>query len=139
MYTVKKIKLIIWDLDETLWHGTLSEGKVELEEEVKCFLNASLDRGIIHSICSKNEFENTKNKLEEFGIWDSFVFPSIEWTSKGNRVKEIIGTMSLRDENVLFIDDNVSNLQEARFVCPNLMTATPDELKQLYNDILELP
>lgn len=139
MYNVKKIKLIIWDLDETLWHGTLSEGKVELEEEVKCFLNASLDRGIIHSICSKNEFENTKNKLEEFGIWDSFVFPSIEWTSKGNRVKEIISTMSLRDENVLFIDDNVSNLQEARFVCPNLMTATPDELKQLYNDILELP
>lgn len=25
-----KIKLVIWDLDETLWNGTLSEGEVVL-------------------------------------------------------------------------------------------------------------
>ena len=24
----KKIKLVIWDLDETFWNGTISEGEV---------------------------------------------------------------------------------------------------------------
>ena len=31
----KEIKLIIWDLDETLWNGTISEGRVFLSQEIK--------------------------------------------------------------------------------------------------------
>ena len=30
-----KVKLIIWDLDETFWQGTLSEGKVTLPKKNK--------------------------------------------------------------------------------------------------------
>ena len=28
MYDFEKIKLIVWDLDDTFWSGTLSEGDV---------------------------------------------------------------------------------------------------------------
>lgn len=139
MFDIKKIKLIIWDLDETLWSGTLSEGSVELSTEVRDILIKSLDRGIIHSICSKNDYKQTKNKLDELKIWDYFVFPSIDWTAKGVRVKSIIETMALRDENVLFIDDNASNLNEALFVCPKLMKAMPDDFDDLFSGILSLP
>lgn len=90
MFDIKKIKLIIWDLDETLWSGTLSEGSVELSTEVRDILIKSLDRGIIHSICSKNDYKQTKNKLDELKIWDYFVFPSIDWTAKGVRVKVLL-------------------------------------------------
>ena len=34
MFQFDKIKLIIWDLDETFWRGTLSEESVTIPEEV---------------------------------------------------------------------------------------------------------
>ena len=33
MYQFEKIKLIIWDLDDTFWKGTLSEGGVIIPDE----------------------------------------------------------------------------------------------------------
>ena len=29
-YKCDKIKMVIWDLDDTLWDGTISEGDVEI-------------------------------------------------------------------------------------------------------------
>lgn len=126
---LSKVKLMIWDLDETLWKGTLSEENVELNRPFIDFINDTLDAGIVHSICSKNDFHKTKNRMQELGIWDLFVFPSIDWTPKGQRVKSIIDQMKLRPENVLFIDDNVQNLQEAAFYCGGgLMLSVPDDI-----------
>ena len=65
-------------------------------------------------------------------MWDYFVFPSIDWTPKGNRIKNTIDTMKLRYVNVLFIDDNAQNLEEAKHFCPSLMTAMPEDLPELY-------
>ena len=39
-----KIKLIIWDLDETLWKGTLSEESVVLPDEHKNLIIKLTDR-----------------------------------------------------------------------------------------------
>ena len=49
------VKLVVWDLDETFWKGTLSEegitpiiGNIELVKQLA-------QRGIISSVCSKND------------------------------------------------------------------------------------
>ena len=123
------IKLIIWDLDETLWKGTLSDNDTVIPvPEFTDFLNNSLDRGIVHSICSKNDFDSAAEHLRSLGLWDLFVFPSINWEPKGERIKSLITDMKLRPANVLFVDDNTSNLREARFYCPEIQTCTPEEL-----------
>ena len=80
---LSKIKLIIWDLDDTLWRGTLSEGGVDIPAENFQLIVDLTDIGIINSICSKNDYEPTKAKLQQLGIWDYFVFPSINWENKG--------------------------------------------------------
>lgn len=36
MITLKDIKLIIWDLDETFWDGTISEGNVVQNKRNRC-------------------------------------------------------------------------------------------------------
>ena len=131
-----KVKLIIWDLDETLWDGTISDNvSIKLRPEFIQLINDALDRGIVHSICSKNDYDTAKQKLISLGLWDLFVFSSINWESKGNRVKSIITQMKLRAENVLFVDDNPSNLQEASFYCPNLQICTPPELLKSIHSI----
>ena len=52
---ITKIKLIIWDLDETFWEGTLSEGGVKKTDNVKLVKRLSSE-GIINTICSKNDY-----------------------------------------------------------------------------------
>jgi FkbH-like protein len=128
---MENVKLVIWDLDETFWQGTLSDGAVTAIPENIELIKTLTDKGIINSICSKNDFTKTRSELEKFGIWDYFVFPSINWENKGARVKQIIDDMQLRAVNVLFVDDNVNNLREAEFTTPGLQTAMPDKLALL--------
>ena len=108
------IKLIIWDMDDTFWKGTISEEEVEINSDNVELIKSFVDRGIMNSISSKNDYEVVKNKLSELGIWDLFVFPKINWNPKGAQIKQIIEECRLRPVNVLFIDDNPHNLGEAK-------------------------
>lgn len=136
---VSKIKLIIWDLDETFWRGTVSEQEVTPAPMVCELVSVSSKRGIVNSICSKNDKEPCMNKLREWGVADYFVFSSINWEPKGQRIKQMISDMNLRSANVLFIDDNRLNLEEARYYCPDIMTMEPGEIGALYDAVSALP
>ena len=137
---LSKIKLIIWDLDETFWKGTLSDYKNNVEpiSDNIDLVKKLTSRGIVNSICSKNDEKEAKAKLEEIGILECFVFNSIDWTPKGNRIKDIIHSMALRDANVLFIDDNISNLKEVQFICPNIMISLPNIIPMLIEHVDQL-
>ncbi|MBR4118727.1 MAG: HAD-IIIC family phosphatase [Bacteroidales bacterium] len=129
----RKIKLIIWDLDETLWEGTLSEGEVHISSQNINLIKLLTDCGIINSICSKNDIEPVESKLKEFGIDSYFVFKSIDWNPKGQRVYDIVSSMSLRFPNVLFIDDNIQNLKEVEHYCDGIMCHEPSIINDLFN------
>lgn len=139
MIDIKTIKLIVWDLDDTFWKGTLSEGgATSIVENIQLVKDAT-DAGIINSICSKNEPEPTIEHLKELGIWDYFVFASINWDNKGARLAHMIDSMALRPQNVLFLDDNVHNLQEAKHHLPLLQIAEPNLIPELITQVAALP
>ena len=91
-------------------------------------------RGIVSSICSKNDFDNVKSELDKYGIFEYFVFPHINWDDKGKQIKDIIEECRLRADNVLYIDDNFHNLQEALHLCKNLQTEGPQIIPQLLSN-----
>lgn len=134
MYQFDKIKLVIWDLDETFWKGTFSEGNVEIPDQNRSLIAMLTDIGIVNSICSKNDEKQVMDYLNDQGLADFFVFPSISWQPKGARIKQLISDMQLRPANVLFLDDNPSNLGEASYSCPEIMTGTPALIPQLLAD-----
>ncbi len=136
---IHTIKLVVWDLDDTLWTGTLSEGDVSLPDSTKNLILSLTDAGIINSICSKNDIEPVREKLQYLGLWDYFVFPSVNWDNKGLRLKTLIDQMALRPQNVLFIDDNSFNLQEAHYTLPSLQVADPSVLTELIEQVKSLP
>lgn len=131
MISFDSIKLVIWDLDETFWSGTLSEGGMRILDDNVQLIKDLTDCGVINSICSKNDLEPTKKALQEMGVWDLFVFPSINWEGKGPQIKEKLDKMALRPVNVLFLDDNPSNLGEAKHYLPEIQTAGPEILPEL--------
>ena len=92
----------------------------------------SSKKGIVNSICSKNDEKPCIDKLKEWGLDKYFVFNSINWEPKGQRIKDTVESMNLRTCNVLFIDDNKLNLEEAKFFCPDILTMLPDKIGELY-------
>ncbi len=130
---MEKIKLVVWDLDETFWKGTLSEGEVQIINENVEIIKELAKRGIMNSISSKNDYQPAKALLEEVGIWDYFIFPSINWTPKGENVKHIIEECQLRSPNVLFVDDNISNRKEVEHYNQGIWTVSEVEIPQLLN------
>ena len=125
------VKLIIWDMDETFWSGVLSEGNARfLPSRLKLIKDITL-AGVVNSVCSKNDKEKTEYFLRENGALEYFVFNSVNWSPKGERINQIITEMNLRPVNVLFIDDNPINLREAEKYSEGIMTATPDIIPEL--------
>ena len=139
MYQFDKIKLVIWDLDETFWLGTLTEGGAMIPQSHRDLLMQLTDAGIVNSICSKNDWEPVRVELDKQDLLKYFVFPSVNWEAKGNRVKVLIQDMQLRPANVLFIDDNPSNREEVRYFCPEIMVADPEEIPSLIADVAKAP
>lgn len=129
-----KIKLVIWDLDETFWGGTLSEGDIIYNQKNHQLIIDLAERGIISSICSKNEESLTLPVLEESGILDYVVSPRISWHPKGAIISQLIDDLGLRPENVLFIDDNLMNIHEAIDFCKDLSVCTPNHINELLSN-----
>lgn len=133
---IRKLKIIIWDLDETFWRGTIDDGDIpDIPNEHDMLIKSLTDHGIVNSICSKNDRTKVKAILEKRGLWDYFVFPSIEWSSKGERIKNMLDEMGLRSVNALFIDDNRLNREEVEFCVPGIMTAGPEVTQLLIDDV----
>ncbi len=121
-----QVKLVIWDLDQTFWSGILSEGGVTVRKDRVALIKDLTDCGIINSISSKNTEEEAMQVLSRLGIAELFVFNAINWSNKGEQIRRKLEDMHLRPENVLFIDDDPRNLEEARYYNPGLMTAGPE-------------
>ena len=117
------VRLVVWDLDETFWSGTLTEGGISYQRSTHDIVIELARRGIMSSICSKNDFEQVKAILEREGIWDYFIFPSINWQPKGPRIAALIESVQLRPETVMVIDDNPMNLNEATFFTPSIQVS----------------
>ncbi len=112
----QKIKCVIWDLDNTIWDGILIEDKdVKLKQEAVETIKELDKRGILQSISSKNNFDDAKAKLEEFGIWEIFIYPKINWNSKSEAVGEIAKNINIGIDTLAFVDDQPFEREEVAF------------------------
>lgn len=133
-----QIKLVIWDLDQTFWTGILSEGSVLAQRDRVRLIRDLTDCGIINSVSSKNNEEEVLQALRKLEIDNFFVFNNINWENKGEQIRGKLEEMHLRPENVLFIDDDPRNLEEAKYYNPGLMTALPGVIERLIEYVKEL-
>nr|WP_321985002.1 HAD-IIIC family phosphatase [uncultured Lichenicoccus sp.] len=127
-------RLVIWDLDETFWHGTLTEGGITRNEVAVRTVVALAERGIVSAICSKNDLEPVQRILVDWGLWEYFVFPSVNWEAKGPRIRVLVDAIQLRPETILFIDDNSMNRKEASHFVPGLQVADETVIGTMLDD-----
>jgi FkbH-like protein len=128
------IRLVVWDLDETFWRGTLTEGGIAWRDDCREIVIELSRRGIMSSICSKNDFATVKALLTERDAWDDFIFPSIDWTPKGPRIARLVEAVQLRAQSVMLIDDNHLNLEEAKYFAAGIQVAADTFIPSILAD-----
>ena len=118
----KKVKCVVWDLDNTMWDGILIEkDNVQLKKNA-VFVIKELDRrGILQSISSKNEYDLAKEKLEDFGLWDYFIYPQINWNGKSEAIAQIAKSINIGIDTLSFVDDQEFEREEVLFSHPEVL------------------
>jgi FkbH-like protein len=99
-----KKKIIVCDLDNTLWDGVIGEGEVIHYSERQQVLKKLKEKGVVLAITSKND---PKNVHWRGGILtaEDFVASEIHWEPKAASMKRIATKLNLKLEHFLFIDD----------------------------------
>ena len=116
----KHVKVLAWDLDNTLWDGILvedGEDGVRLKDGVAEVVQELDRRGIVNSVVSKNDFSIAEAMLKRVGLDEYFVYPKVSWGPKSQAVKEIISDFNVGADTVAVIDDSEFERAEIASQC----------------------
>ncbi len=129
-----RVKCIIWDLDNTMWDGILVEDgseKLALKPGIADVIRKLDRRGILHSIASKNNFDEAIECLKSKGVAEYFLHPQISWNPKSEALKTIARKLNIGIDTLMFVDDSQFELAEVRSACPEVRTLLADRYLEL--------
>ncbi|SEG59125.1 HAD family hydrolase [Paenibacillus sp. UNC499MF] len=131
------IKCLVWDLDDTLWQGTLKEDEtgIELLPGIKNVLDTLDRRGIVQSIASRNNWEQVKSKLEELGVGHYFLYPQCHFDSKALSMERIAKELNIGLDSLALIDNDPFERFEINYYVPQIRTYDARQ----YRDLPEYP
>jgi len=130
------VKCLVWDLDNTLWQGTLLEDPdVELFEQAREAIATLDSRGILQSISSKNDHDLAWERLEKLGLAEYFLHPQINWGRKSDSMIKIAEQLNFAIGTIAFIDDQPTERAEVEFGAPEVRCYAAEQLTEL----LDLP
>src|SRR3989344_1444847 len=104
-----QIKLVVWDLDNTLWNGTVyytDKDSIELKPGTKEALKELTKRDIKNTICSKNYYEEAEKMLDKFEIKKYFGSAEVNWGLKSDNIRKLINKYNVKEDEVCFVDDD---------------------------------
>ena len=113
-------KVVVLDLDNTLWHGVIGEGAVENDHRRQGVLKLLRNKGVLLTIASKNDPKNvhwTDATLNE----KDFVASQINWDPKSTSIKRIAETLNLKLKDFVFIDDRPDEREMVRMTIPGIL------------------
>lgn len=124
-FLIKK-KLVVCDLDNTLWEGLIGEGEVRHYANRQQALKDLRQKGVVLAINSKNDPANvhwTGCALSD----DDFVCREISWQPKVNGMRRIQSTLNLKLKDYVFIDDRADERELISSAFPDIFTMDASE------------
>ena len=141
-------KIVICDLDDTLWGGILGEtgwenlclgGHDPIGEALIDFqseLKALTRRGIVLGIVSKNTEETALEAIEKHSEMvlrkKDFAGWRINWQDKAQNLTDLLNELNLGLQSAVFLDDNPVERARIRDACPQVLVPELPDDKLLY-------
>jgi FkbH-like protein len=132
---VKSKKCVVWDLDNTVWDGICLEGNVYPRAEVKKTIVELDNRGILHSIASRGDEDVAVDVLKRHDLFKYFLVPKINWLPKNSNIISIVDELGISVDSIVFIDDDVFELEQIRYMIPEVVTIAAGKA----SDLPEMP
>ncbi len=136
-------KVLILDLDNTLWGGVLGEEGpqgIKLSEEgvgkahrdFQKLIRAAKENGVMLTLCSKNNMDDVKDVFDQNNMmvlaWHDFVDHRINWHPKAKNLEEMATALNLSLDSFVFIDDNPVERDSIRKLLPDVtVPEMPDD------------
>lgn len=132
-----RLKAVVFDLDNTLWHGVLGEDGIEgivIDEKFEALHTKAAtlaDSGLFIGLLSRNDPTDVDAVLASGRmkhLAEKVSAHSISWNSKAEGMKLITDTLRIGYDAILFVDDNPGELAAIAGACPgiHLLFAGPD-------------
>ncbi|MEU8207186.1 HAD-IIIC family phosphatase [Streptosporangium sp. NPDC049046] len=126
------VKCLVWDLDNTLWQGTLLENdEIRLPDSIRELIRVLDSRGILQSVASKNDHDHAWAKLEALGVAEYFVLPHIGWSPKSDSIRQIAEELRFALDTIAFIDDQAAERAEVTFHLPDVRCYSAEHVAEL--------
>jgi methoxymalonate biosynthesis protein len=130
------VKCLVWDLDDTLWRGTLVEGGATgLRQQARETVYGLDARGVLQSVASRNDYGRAWRRLEELDLADYFLLPQIGWGRKSDAIRTIASGLGAAHDTVAFIDDQPAERAEVGYHLPGVRCYPAERVA----DLLRLP
>lgn len=129
-----KIKCVAWDLDNTLWAGTLLEDGAERlapNPHALEIIKKLDERGILQTVVSKNDFDAAWNIIGKLNLQEYFLHPRINWQPKSRNIQEIAGELNINPDTCALIDDSAFERAQVNAALPQVRTYSPSDIKRL--------
>lgn len=146
-------KLIVLDLDDTLWGGIVGDAGVdglvlgppdpvgEALADFQSALKALTRRGVILALASKNEetiaLEVFRSHPEMVLQLDDISAWRINWNDKAANIVELANELNLGLQSVVFIDDSPAERDRVRDALPEVLVPEWPKDKTLYSSALK--
>lgn len=128
---IDQVKLVVVDLDDTLWNGIsgdMTDHDVSMVDGWPAGFAEALiylkKRGVLLAILSKNEESRIREIWPNiYGNWlrlDDFAAIHINWQPKSQNMKALLEGMSLLPRSVVFIDDNPGEREAMQRAFPDM-------------------
>ncbi|WP_006246335.1 hypothetical protein [Mycolicibacterium tusciae] len=100
-------KVVIWDLDGTLWHGTIDANEAWIPRRCASLLVELAERGIVNTVCSNNSPEAGLAAMRTLGVEKYTVVPHIGWSDKSELMNDIVDFFQVAPDRMVLVDDDV--------------------------------
>ncbi|AVX06241.1 aminoglycoside N(3)-acetyltransferase (plasmid) [Maritalea myrionectae] len=147
----KTVRLLVLDLDNTMWGGVLGEDGPEgillggdfpgnAFSYFQRTIKSLAARGLALAVCSKNDESLALDVLENHAAMilrpDDLVAYRVNWQPKWQNIREIALSLDLGLESVMFIDDNPVEREAIKLNLPMVKVLDLPQDPTFYTDAL---
>jgi methoxymalonate biosynthesis protein len=128
------VRCVVWDLDGTLLTGVLLEGMASTDARPRIrpgvgdTLARLRERGIVHSIASRNPPRLAAAVVRAVDWPVPFVAPQYSWGAKSDSIRRIAESLRLDTAAAAFVDDDPYERAEVASALPEVVVLSPEEV-----------
>ncbi len=100
------LKLVIWDLDETILTGIFEEGDEKINPAAAKVMGQLRTLGVLQTLATQNQPEVFQAARDKFDWFDSFVQTEVDLGSKAKKIRRILDRLGVDPLDAACVDED---------------------------------